>query len=1068
MKQLMYIEVNVNKYNPLRASSYIQLPRQIQCKKAIVNINNNDQFCFGWAVTSAILTPNGPSDETSSYPDCRRFLQFRDIQFPVRLRDISKFEKYNPQISVNVYGLEKIFKDNVTKYEVVGPLYYSLHRNRRLHVNLLLITNEEGNSHYCCINDLSRLVSQQITSRDGKKHFCDGCLHYFRTAEQLEVHQRFDCNQVYTKLPTTDRNLDRWGELRAQNILKFDNYQKQVKVPFVIYADFETLLKPLDTGNQEQNPNIPFTVTTCEHVPYSFAYYLKCSFDDNLSKFEIYRGEDAVDVFIQRVDADVQTLYDEHLKHVVPMKDMVPEEIQNFNDAVSCHICERPFTNDDVKVRDHDHLSGDYRGAAHSNCNLNFNVPNFVPVFFHNLNYDSHLFVKQLAQDNEDIDVIPVTKEKYISFGKRLLVDRITEDGASKNVYVNIRFLDSYRFLSSSLASLAETLSDDQCVEIQNQFGNGIKFEQMRQKGVFPYSYTESFQKLDEPALPTIEQFYDRLSESHIPQADYDRAVKVWQTFGCKTLGDYSDVYLKCDVFILADVFENFRNLCLKQYKLDPAQYYTAPGLFWDAMLKFTGVELELLTDMNMLHFFRKGIRGGVSTCVGRKAIANNQFAGNYDPSKPTSFIMYLDATNLYGYAMQQCLPQRDFVWLTDEEIDLFNVFDVEDDSDTGYVLEVDLQYPEHLHDAHNDFPFCPELMVPPRGKFKNSKLIPNLCDKTKYLIHYRNLKQCLRAGLILTKTHRVLKFTQSSWLKPWIDLNTKLRNESENDFHRGQYKLANNAVYGKTMENVDKRVIVKLLSHWEKIRNRMGAEAYIAKANFKDRVCFSENLIAVEMNRTSVVYNKPSYVGFSVLDISKTVMYDFYYGFLKQQYDTDVSLLYTDTDSFILEINTENFYADMKRHLHLFDTSNYKNNPHGVPRTESVVGKFKDEYAGVAIRSFYGVGAKTYCVNAVGRTDKKAKGVKQHAVRKYLTSQIYQSVAENRQAAVFCQMYVFRSRLHTMYTELMNKVALSSNDDKRYLIPHTTKTLAWGHCDIPEHNLNEFVELLQAAETKI
>jgi hypothetical protein len=1061
LKQLLYIEVNVNKFNPLRASSYIPLPDQIVRKKAIVNVQNDDEFCFGWAVTSAICEPTGLSNRTSSYPDCRRFLQFKDIEFPVRLRDISKFEKYNPQLSINVYGLEQIFKDNVTKYEVVGPLHYSSNKNR-MHVNLLLVTDEEGNSHYCWIKDLSRLVSQQVTSRDGAKHFCDGCLHYFRTEPQLTMHQRFDCNHVYTKLPTTDLITNRCGEEMPGNILKFENYSKQLKVPFVIYADFETLLTPVDTGNQEANAERPYTVTTCEHKPYSFAYFLKCSYDDNLSKFEIYRGENAVDVFVERLDIDMQNIYSNCLKHVVPMKAMVPAEIQNFADAVSCHICDKPFEGGDVKVRDHDHLTGDYRGAAHSNCNLNYQIPNFVPVFFHNLNYDSHLFVKQLAQNNEEIDVIPVNKEKYISFGKRLLVDEITVGGARKNVYMSIRFLDSFRFLSSSLAKLADTLSDDQCFEIRNQFGNGIEFELMRQKGVFPYSYTNSFQKLDEPALPTNVQFYDPLTESHILPADYDRAVKVWETFRCQTLGDYSDVYLKCDVFILADVFENFRNLSLQQYKLDPAQYYTAPGLFWDAMLRNTGVELELLTDMDMLHFFRKGIRGGVSTCVGRKAIANNQFAGNYDPSKPTSFIMYLDATNLYGFAMRQHLPQSGFVWMTDEEIDRFDVFDVLDDSDTGYVLEVDLHYPPTLHDAHNDLPFCPELIVPPEGKFKNSKLIPNLHDKSKYVIHYRNLKQCLQAGLVLTRTHRILKFTQSAWLRPYIDLNTKLRNDSTNEFHRSLFKLGNNGVFGKTMENVDKRVVVKLVSHWEKIGKRMGAESLIAKSNFKDRIRFGENLIAVEMNRTSVYYNKPSYVGFSVLDISKTVLYEFYYDYLKHQYDTNVRLLYTDTDSLILEIKTENFYADMKQHLQRFDTSNYKTNLHGIPKSESVVGKIKDEYAGVAIRSFYGVGAKTYCVNAVGKIDKKAKGVKHCAVRKYLTSEIYQSVAENRREVVFCQMYVFRSRLHTMYTELMNKVALSSSDDKRYLIPDSTKTLAWGHQDIQLH------KLLQAAANEI
>lgn len=1062
MKKLLYLDVNINKYNPLRASSYIPLPKQIQYKKAVVNVQNYDEYCFGWAVTSAVCAPNGPSNRTSSYPDCRMFLEFNDIEFPVRLCDISKFEQYNPQISINVYGVEQVFLNNRMKYEIVGPLHYALNK-KPVHVNLLLITDAQGNSHYCWISDLSRLVSKQITARNGCKHFCDGCLHYFRTQEHLALHLRFDCNHIYTKLPSTDLITNRLGKNVPQNILKFDNHHKQLKVPFVIYADFETILKPLDVV--QPNPEKTFTVTTCEHHPHSFAYFIKCSYDDALSKFEIYRGENTIDVFMERLERDVQNLYHDHLKHVVPMKNMTAAEIQNYENSISCHICDLPFDGDaDSKVRDHCHLTGKYRGASHSICNLNFKIPNFIPIFFHNLNYDSHLFVKKLALSKEQIDVIPQNKEKYISFSKHLLVDEILDGGIVKKLYFSLRFLDSFRFMSCSLAQLAETLTPDQCVEIKTKFGNGVQFDLMRQKGVFPYSYIDSFSKLDQNTLPTVEQFYDPLNELSVSDEDYKRATDVWETFGCKTLGDYSDIYLQSDVLILSDVFENFRALCIQHYKLDPAHYYTAPGLSWDAMLRYTSVELELLTDLDMLHFFRKGIRGGVSTCVGRKAVANNEFLDNFDPLKPTSFIAYLDATNLYGYAMRQYLPQRDFIWLNDGEIENFDVSNVSDESDTGYVLEVDLEYPENLHDHHNDFPFCPEAIVPPNGKFKNAKLIPNLFSKSKYIIHYRNLKQCLESGLILRKIYRILKFTQSPWLRSYIDLNTKFRNLSKTEFDKDFFKGGNNTVFGKTMENVDKRVNVKLMSHWEKIGHQNGAETLIAKPSFKDLTVFSENLIAVEMNRTSVYYNKPSYVGFSILDISKTVMYDFYYNFLKEKYGNNVSLLYTDTDSLILEIFTENFYNDMKENLSKFDTSNFKDNRYGMPRSESVVGKMKDEYAGVPISSFFGTGAKSYCVNVGDKVVRRAKGVKKSAIKSSLTAAMYRAVAENQQGVVLCKMFVFRSRLHTMYTDLVNKVALSSYDDKRFLIPNTTKTLAWGHRDIDDNDdaLNRLLELAE------
>lgn len=1061
MKQLLYLNVNINKYNPLRASSYIKLPAPIERKKAVVNIQNVDNYCFGWAITSALVEPTGAPNRVSSYPDCREFLTFNDIEMPMKLRDIPKFERYNPQISVNVYGLESRFENNQIKYEIVGPLHYS--KNKRfVHINLLLISDEGGNSHYCWIKNFSRLVSQQITSRDGAKHFCFGCLHYFRTEQQLLRHMQFDCNHVYTKLPTTDVVTDRLGNAVPQNILKFENYHKQLKVPFVVYADFETIIKPLALA--EPDPQKPFTIATCEHQPYSFAYLIKCSYDDNLSKFQTYRGENVPTVFMQRLDTDIRDVYDNYLKHVVPMIAMTPDQIQNYDNATFCHICDKPFGEGSEKVRDHCHVTGTYRGAAHSVCNLNFKIPNFIPVFFHNLNYDSHLFVKHLALSQEEIDVIPQTKEKYISFGKRLVVDEIRDDvtGRNKMVYINIKFLDSFKFMNRSLSALADYLAQDQFIEVKKHFGAGAKFEVMRRKGVFPYSYVDSFEKLEQERLPSKDQFYDTLNEEHISQSDYDRAVRVWNLFDCKTLGDYSDIYLKADVLILTDVFENFRTVCLQAYKLDPAQYYTDPGLSWDAMLRYTGVELELLVDMDMLHFFKKGIRGGVSTCVGRKAIANNKFVPNYDPSAPTSFIMYLDATNLYGFGMRQYLPQRNFSWLSELEIENFDVSSISDESDTGYVLEVDLQYPEDLHDAHNDLPFCPELIVPPHGKYNMPKLIPNLNNKTKYVIHYRNLKQCLAAGLILTKTHRILSFTQSPWLQPYIDLNTRLRNGAENEFEKDFFKAKNNSVFGKTMENVDKRVDIKLASHWEKIGKKVGAEGLIAKTNFKDHVIFSENLIAVELQKTAVVYNKPIYVGFSILDISKTVMYNFYYNYLKRRYGSNVSLLYTDTDSLVIRVHTENFYDDMKNDLDKYDTSNYRNNRYGIPQTVSVVGKMKDEYAGIPIESFFGAGAKVYCVFVGGKEIKKAKGVRKSSIKKYLTMATYRDVVENVRGEVLCRMFIFRSRLHTVYTEMRNKIALTSRDDKRYLIPNSTNTLAWGHKDILDDRLYAILAQLE------
>lgn len=1042
LEKILFLDVNINRYNPISATSYIRLPKFIQNKKAVLNIRNDDNACFAWCITAALHPVNQYPHLTSSYSHYSTFLNFDNIEFPVKLKDIKKFEELN-EISVNVFGIDSSFKDGKCELEIVGPLYFTSNRRER-HVNLLLVSDDNGNHHYCLIKNLSKLVSSQISKSKHGMYICDGCLQNFQKQDQLLKHQKKDCNHLYTITPSNDLIINKFGEFVPENQLKFINFEKQLPVPFVIYADFESLLKPIQ--HNEPCNSESFTVKTFEHEPYSFGIYVKCNFDNSFSNYYSYRGYNAAEKFTEKLDGIVLDIYNNHLKQPKKMMTLTFEEQEEFNKSRLCHICDKPFSPDDEKVRDHCHLTGKYRSAAHSICNLNYKIPKFIPVVLHNLtNYDSHLFIKKLAMKGETVNVIAQNKEKYITFSKHILVEKFA-DPKIPNKYLKLRFIDSFRFLSRSLDKLSANLESHQCIEIRKYFRDEIEFNLIRRKGVFPYNYVDCFNKLLETKLPSKQDFFNKLSGESITNEDYDRAKEIWKIFKCSSLGEYSDIYLKSDVLLLADVFENFRSVCMNKYKLDPAHYLTAPSLSWDAMLKYTNVELELLTDIDMIHFLRKGIRGGVSQCSKRKAIANNKFLSNYDPSKRSSYIMYLDATNLYGFAMQQHLPKGDFRWLEKEEIDTFDCSLIENESSKGYILEVDLQYPPQLHEAHNDFPFCPEQIIPSGSKYP--KLIPNLKDKHNYIIHYRNLKQCLKYGLKLKKVHRILEFTQSPWLKPYIDLNTSLRNIAKNEFERDLFKLIINSIFGKTMENVDKRSDIKLCTHWENRKGVRGARGLIAKPNFKSSSVFTDSFVAIQMEKLKICYDKPLYVGFSILDISKTVIYEFFYGYLKQKYGENVILCYTDTDSLILEIFTENVYDDIKKDIDLFDTSNFaEDNIHKIPKTLSVVGKMKDEFAGMPVECFYGTGAKAYCIKG-DEIWKKAKGISKHVIKNQLHLSDYIQTVENGEF-VFRKMYIFKSNLHTIYTELKNKVALSSNDDKRFIIPGDVRTLAWGHFGI-------------------
>ena len=528
----------------------------------------------------------------------------------------------------------------------------------------------------------------------------------------------------------------------------------------------------------------------------------------------------------------------------------------------------------------------------------------------------------------------------------------------------------------------------------------------MTRKGVYPYEYMDSWVKFDEIALPTKDLFYSTLTGEAISDVDYEHAKNVFANFEMQDLRDYHNFYLLTDVLLLADVFESFRNTCVKNYDLDPAHCYTAPGLSWQAALKMTGVTLDLLTDIDMHLFIEAGIRGGVAVISHRHGQANLPDLPNYDSSKPKQHLVYWDANNLYGWAMSQYLPTGDFKWLTEEEIDGLDLLAIVDDSQYGYIYECDLEYPQELHDTHSDYPLAPErISVSPnmlsskqmdilecyerQSMMKNNidfigpikptvseslpKLIPNLMDKEKYIVHYRNLKLYVSLGMKIKKIHRVLSFQQSPWLKEYIDFNTRQRTAARNDFEKNFFKLMNNSMFGKTMENLRHRRKVDLVNTSDKLKK------LAAQPTFKTFKIFHEHLTAVERAQTELTLNRPIYVGFCVLDLSKTLMYDFHYNYVKPKYPCDKSkLMFTDTDSLAYMIQTDDLYADMFADAALFDFSGYPRDHRCFSNVnKKVIGKMKDELNGVKMEEFIGLKAKMYSVLYDANEMKKAKGVK-------------------------------------------------------------------------------------------
>ena len=463
-----------------------------------------------------------------------------------------------------------------------------------------------------------------------------------------------------------------------------------IKVPFVIYADFETINKKkyqcdycsklfhneiFKCNCSDNNDKINKTKKYQELIPCGFSFYVHSVIPEINFPVELYRGPDAAKVFCEKIQECTREIY-KIIKTWNKKIEMTEKGKEEFNLATECYICKKEMNNDD-KVRDHCHLTGKYRGPAHNNCNLNLKEKvNFVPIFFHNLaGFDCHLFIRELSESDGNIECLAKNKEGYISFTKRVKVDEYavkdkTLRGRSQNgnfkynpVYFNLRFLDSFKFMASSLDSLSKNLNDFPICR-----NNGLQDRHLR-KGIYPYDYMDSFNRFEETENPPKEEYYSILNDQEITDEDYEHSIKIWKEDNIKNLGEYHDLYLKIDVLLLAEIFENFRNVCLKNYELDPAHYYTSPGLSWDALLKFSKQKLELLSDINMIQFIESGIRGGVSMISHRHSIANNKYLKNYDSDKELKSINYLDANNLYGWAMCEPLPVGNFKMYDDKRL---------------------------------------------------------------------------------------------------------------------------------------------------------------------------------------------------------------------------------------------------------------------------------------------------------------------------------------------------------------------------------------------------------------
>lgn len=1093
------LSLKIVKYEPklLRGGKYFDLEKagykQLKGHRALLNIQNENDLCFLYCII-AHFNPSSASrkERVTNYHKAELMEKYNieGINFPLQVKDINKFEQQNKGIYVNVFSMTK---GENPKLEIV--------RINEQHaedaVDILMLENNED-CHYVLIKDFSALKVGTDINKKNKTYRCKRCLNYEHRDEDKFKQHLEDCRKNSpTKTVMPFKN----------SFVQFSKYHNQLKQPYVIYADFEASLKSVN----ENDKDVPKGAYN-KHIANSYAYYISCTHDNtqNRLKHEVNtkNKDKLLKNFINNIVKEATDINEK--KHQIVEMNLTPEEEKYHKKTNICHICQQEITGKSIfrtskknkhptkeiqtyKVRDHDHFTGKYRGPAHYNCNLRYKKVIQVPVYIHNLaGYDMHLFIKHIGkftQENKDwkLDCIPNNEEKYMTI-------------SLKTTGIEIRFLDSFKVASTSLDELAKGLAPTDFKNIMSYFNispDDSKFKILTKKGVYPYEWVnnDAKTKMKKRHLPDKEFFASKLYGTYknnqlikkeISDDEYNHAKLVWETMNCETFLDYHNLYLKLDVLLLADIMEKTRELLFNTYSLDIAHYFTLPQFANDAMYKLTKAKIQLMTDINMYNFIERGLYGGMSFTPNRYAKSDLETNEPTNDNKNT-FMRYYDANALYSWAMLQSLPINNHKFETDmtkftpefilnhnnhvdtlefqERYDAYtqtnNIFS--DPSSefitTEYIYEVDLEYPKHLHDLHNDYPLCPEHKQTTTNDYspyqidlinqlqikeaKVDKLISSLNNKSKYIIHGRNLKQCLELGMKLTKVHRVVSFNQAPFMRTYINLNTILRAQANTKFEKDFFKLLNNAVFGKQMENVRNRINFELVSCKERLLKQ------VAKPNYKSTTIFDESLVGVHHYKNETKLDKPIFIGQAILGLSKWLMYNFHYNFIKRNFPTS-KLIFTDTDSltYAFTENYQQFNQIIKQNLDLFDNSDYpENHPLRNTNNKKIAGKFKDELNGSEMYEIATLRPKLYTYTSKEESKTTCKGIKKSEI-KHLTMNDFKNTLFNKEIKDV-KISNFVSNKHNIFTIEQTKTALSPFDTKRFWLNDGVTSYAYGHYNI-------------------
>ena len=954
-----------------------------------------------------------------------------DIQWA----DLDVLERKN-NININIYNLHSPNHSHDNNQDKINsPNTHTLHLARRSRckyktvVSLLLLNN----NHICLIRNLISYYKNFTRKQISIPFLCPYCLTIFKNQDASNNHTE-NCNaHVTVNYPPPSHKIE------------FSRMDSLYPMPFASFLDFEAL-------------NIPSESNSVISTQSSFAYnYTIVNVTDSenpqIVKKNTYFGLDSVTHMINNLSRDAAELL-ASCKHPINVS---KSDFALHKSKLKCDVCSVKFTTKTPKVLHHYHhmRENNYAGTLCSNCNLLLRQPKYMPVIVHNLSYDLTLILKE-AHPNIEIEVNK--KEGFRFYSAKIK---------------NLRFIDSCNMLQGSLSSLAsEHIKNRGPLSITKSMLGHLPDDVQNLllssgKQILPYEYFDCIDKLDECSVPRIEAFYSHLSESHISLSDYNHVCEIWNKANCQTLKDYVKIYLELDVSLLADVYLQWRSTLLSAFKLDCLYFLTLASYAIQACYLDTGVKLDAISDPTLYDLINRNIRGGFTSVGKRHVKANNKHTNaRFNPSQDTSnYLFYCDFNSLYPTCMSTYkVPSGDFVLLNpDKKKEFLNqdLLSIDTQGERGYFIHCKIcPVDEHVIYRTDEFP-----LILSEKKINASDISPyskSLLDKmnvkltsenSKLVAHHEGVDDCLltlpylqfllKKGVKLDTVYRVYSFKQEYVFKEFIDKNILRRARESNPFLKTALKLINNAIYGRTLLNpLNYATFTKVVNDGHKLVKSF------TKPNFKSVDLVSQNRCLVTCHKTCVTVSSPIYIGFSILDFAKITMYSFFYDVLKAQYGDRVEFVYSDTDSFIINLKTEDLDEELKGPLAAYmDLSNYPPD-HDLYNDQSKgkLGLLKNETPGDYIIEFVAIKPKAYTfttVNNLAKCNVTLKGVGK-VIKSRMTISDFKSCLYTGNPS-FANVYQLGFSNQNMSLKVMSKKITSCYEDKRFYIDALT-SYGYGH----------------------